>query len=85
MTDRQRMGPTMQPSPPRRQRLDVALVERGLVESRARAQALVLAGEVRVDGAVVTRPGQMVGGAATVTVAAPPRSSAGAARSWSTR
>ncbi len=38
-------------------RLDALLVERGLVESRARAQALVLAGAVRVDGEVVTKAG----------------------------
>src|SRR5688572_11643909 len=38
----------------RRMRLDQLLVERGLAETRARAQALVLAGKVRVgegDGA----------------------------------
>jgi 23S rRNA (cytidine1920-2'-O)/16S rRNA (cytidine1409-2'-O)-methyltransferase len=38
-------------------RLDALLVEKGLVESRARAQALVLAGVVRVDGEVVTKAG----------------------------
>lgn len=37
-------------------RIDRLLVERGLFESRARAQAAVAAGLVRVDGAVVTRP-----------------------------
>lgn len=41
-------------------RLDIALVERGLVESRARAQALVLAGAVRVNGEVVTKAGLRV-------------------------
>jgi 23S rRNA (cytidine1920-2'-O)/16S rRNA (cytidine1409-2'-O)-methyltransferase len=56
-----------------RQRLDLAMVARGLAESRARAQALVLAGAVLVDEAVVTRPGQMVGPEARLTVAAPPR------------
>ena len=33
-------------------RLDLLLVERGLAESRAKAQALVMAGQVRVDGQV---------------------------------
>lgn len=36
-------------------RLDLLLVEKGLAESRARAQALILAGEVRVGGQVVDR------------------------------
>jgi 23S rRNA (cytidine1920-2'-O)/16S rRNA (cytidine1409-2'-O)-methyltransferase len=35
---------------PGRKRLDQLLVERGLVESRRRGQALILAGQVRVDG-----------------------------------
>lgn len=43
-----------------RERLDVALVRRGLVGSRARAQALVLAGRVRVDGGTVTKAGTAV-------------------------
>ncbi len=38
-------------------RLDALLVERGLAESRARAQALVLSGAVRVGGEVVTKAG----------------------------
>jgi 23S rRNA (cytidine1920-2'-O)/16S rRNA (cytidine1409-2'-O)-methyltransferase len=42
-------------------RLDVLLAERGLVESRSRAQALVLAGRVRVDDRVVTKAGSNVG------------------------
>ncbi len=41
-------------------RLDVVLTERGLVESRAKAQALVLAGAVRVAGARVLKPGEMI-------------------------
>lgn len=41
-------------------RLDVWLVERGLVESREKAQALVMAGRVRVDGVPATKPGAPV-------------------------
>src|ERR1700741_1842263 len=37
-------------SKPVRKRLDVLLVERGLAESLPKAQAMILAGEVRVDG-----------------------------------
>jgi len=43
-----------------KQRLDLALVERGLVETRARAQALVMAGEVLVDGQRADKPGMPV-------------------------
>ena len=35
---------------------DLLLVERGLAESRAKAQALIMAGEVRVDGEVAIKP-----------------------------
>jgi 23S rRNA (cytidine1920-2'-O)/16S rRNA (cytidine1409-2'-O)-methyltransferase len=37
-------------------RLDVLMVERGLAESRALAQRLVMAGQVRVNGQVVLKP-----------------------------
>jgi 23S rRNA (cytidine1920-2'-O)/16S rRNA (cytidine1409-2'-O)-methyltransferase len=43
-----------------RRRLDQALVERGLVASRERAQALVRAGLVRVGGEPAGRPDQLV-------------------------
>jgi 23S rRNA (cytidine1920-2'-O)/16S rRNA (cytidine1409-2'-O)-methyltransferase len=43
-----------------RRRLDVALVEEGLFDSRTRAQAAVLAGRVRVDGLVADKPGTQV-------------------------
>jgi 23S rRNA (cytidine1920-2'-O)/16S rRNA (cytidine1409-2'-O)-methyltransferase len=58
-----------------RQRLDQLLVDRGLVESRSRAQALVLAGKVRVgegDGARLDRkPGDLLDAATPVTVVEP--------------
>src|SRR5262249_51334071 len=52
-----------------KKRLDVLLVERGLAESRAQAQALVLAG--RVPG--YAKAGQQVDESAEVTVTEPPR------------
>ena len=42
-----------------RKRLDVLLVERGLIESRARARAAIEAGRVRVDGGVARKPGAL--------------------------
>jgi len=44
-----------------RKRIDVLLVERGLVESRARAQAVVMAGLVFADGRRVDKAGAEVG------------------------
>ncbi|MCC6314293.1 MAG: TlyA family RNA methyltransferase [Thermomicrobiales bacterium] len=43
-----------------RQRLDEALVARGLAETRSRARALILARDVMVNGAVVDRAGAPV-------------------------
>jgi 23S rRNA (cytidine1920-2'-O)/16S rRNA (cytidine1409-2'-O)-methyltransferase len=56
-----------------RSRLDQALVERGLVESRQQAQALVRAGAVRVAGRRADRTDERVGPEATVEVARRPR------------
>jgi 23S rRNA (cytidine1920-2'-O)/16S rRNA (cytidine1409-2'-O)-methyltransferase len=44
------------------------LVERGLVESRQQARAVLLAGEIRVDGAPVTKPGSLVAESAQIEV-----------------
>jgi 23S rRNA (cytidine1920-2'-O)/16S rRNA (cytidine1409-2'-O)-methyltransferase len=44
----------------KRQRIDVLLVERGLAESRAKAQALVLAGAVVAGDRRVDKPGALV-------------------------
>lgn len=43
-----------------RKRLDLVLVERGLAESRQKAQAMILAGEVQVDGKRAEKAGQSV-------------------------
>ena len=53
-------------------RLDVALVERDLAESREKAQALVMANRVRVDGAPARKPGQPVREDAAIEVLAGP-------------
>jgi 23S rRNA (cytidine1920-2'-O)/16S rRNA (cytidine1409-2'-O)-methyltransferase len=45
---------------PGKTRLDVLLVERGLAASRERAQALLLAGQVRVNSTAVTKAGTQV-------------------------
>ncbi|MEY4312982.1 MAG: hypothetical protein RLZZ319_491, partial [Actinomycetota bacterium] len=52
------------------QRLDLALVERGLAESRTRAARLIEAGSVRVDGRIHTKPGHKVSVANDLTVTA---------------
>ena len=49
-------------------RVDQLLVERGLAESRERAQALILAGYVLVNGQKAAKPGHGVAGDATVEV-----------------
>ncbi|MGE3797795.1 MAG: TlyA family RNA methyltransferase [Thermomicrobiales bacterium] len=52
------------------ERLDIVLVERGIAESRSKAQALILAGDVEVDGVRVTRAGHRVLPAHAVTLRA---------------
>lgn len=54
-------------------RLDVLLVERGLSESRTQAQALIMAGQVRVAGQVVLKPATAVDASAALTVDSGPR------------
>ncbi|MBL8223103.1 MAG: TlyA family rRNA (cytidine-2'-O)-methyltransferase, partial [Bryobacterales bacterium] len=45
---------------PAKARVDQLLVDRGLVESREKAQALILAGEVLVNGQKADKPGRTV-------------------------
>ena len=61
---------------PTRQRLDQLLVERGLTETRTRAQALILGGHVRVGEGAASRtdrkPGDLVETTIALEVEAPP-------------
>jgi 23S rRNA (cytidine1920-2'-O)/16S rRNA (cytidine1409-2'-O)-methyltransferase len=57
-----------------KRRIDTVLAERGLFESRSRAAAAVLAGEVRLhDGRRVEKPGQLVADDEPVSLAEGPR------------
>ncbi len=56
-----------------KKRLDVLLVERGLCESRTRAQALVMEGKVRVAGQVERKASAKVAEDAPLELEAPPR------------
>ena len=52
-------------------RLDTLVVARGLAPSRERARALILAGQVRVNGSVVSKAGAPVDAAAEVSLIEP--------------
>jgi 23S rRNA (cytidine1920-2'-O)/16S rRNA (cytidine1409-2'-O)-methyltransferase len=54
-------------------RLDILLTERGLVESRAKAQALIMAGQVRVNGQTALKAGASVTSDSALEVEAGPR------------
>ncbi len=54
-----------------KQRLDLMLVERQLAPSREKAQALILAGKVSVDGQRSDKPGRLVPGSARIAVEQP--------------
>jgi 23S rRNA (cytidine1920-2'-O)/16S rRNA (cytidine1409-2'-O)-methyltransferase len=56
-----------------RQRLDVLVVERGLVESREKARALILAGQVLVNGQKADKAGANVDTGAKIDLLAQPR------------
>jgi 23S rRNA (cytidine1920-2'-O)/16S rRNA (cytidine1409-2'-O)-methyltransferase len=58
---------------PSRKRLDVALVERELVDSREKAQRLILAGQVRVNGHPAGKASQPVKSEDTLEVQTPER------------
>lgn len=57
----------------KRVRVDVLMVERGIAESRTQAQRLVMAGQVRVAGEVVSKPSQPVEAGALISLDQLPR------------
>jgi len=63
-----RREPNSPAKPAGKLRLDAALVERGLVESRARAQGLILAGLVYLGEVKAIKAGQAVAADAAITV-----------------
>jgi 23S rRNA (cytidine1920-2'-O)/16S rRNA (cytidine1409-2'-O)-methyltransferase len=54
-----------------KERLDILLVECGLISTRSRAKAVIMAGEVLVDGQRVDKPGTKVARDADLHVVAP--------------
>ncbi len=55
-----------------KKRLDVMITEKGLAESRNKAQRLIQAGEVRIDGQLVLKASTMVSEEAELTLEAKP-------------
>ncbi|MBE0690118.1 MAG: TlyA family RNA methyltransferase, partial [Anaerolineae bacterium] len=56
-----------------KQRLDILVHERGLAPSREKARAMIMAGEIRVDGEHVDKPGTPVREESTVEAISKPR------------
>jgi 23S rRNA (cytidine1920-2'-O)/16S rRNA (cytidine1409-2'-O)-methyltransferase len=65
-------GPRGYPAAVPKRRLDSLLADRGLFESRSRAAAAVLAGDVTVAGRPARKPGELVAEDTDVAVAAAP-------------
>ncbi|MBM4432781.1 MAG: TlyA family RNA methyltransferase [Chloroflexi bacterium] len=55
-----------------KRRVDSLIAERGLAESRAKAQALIMAGRVAVEGKEAIKPGTAVDETAAITILEPP-------------
>jgi 23S rRNA (cytidine1920-2'-O)/16S rRNA (cytidine1409-2'-O)-methyltransferase len=56
-----------------KKRIDVVLLERGLAESRHKAQALLIAGQVLVEGQKIEKSGRLVSPDAEIRILQPPR------------
>ena len=62
------LSPFLMKAKAQKKRLDVLLVERGLAESRQKAQAMILAGEVSIDGTKLEKAGLQISEAAHIEV-----------------
>lgn len=58
---------------PKKQRLDLLLVERNLAMSRTKASAMIMAAEVFVDGQIVDKPGMKVPTESTIKLKSKPK------------
>lgn len=54
-------------------RLDILMAQRGLAESREKARAMIMAGEVTVNGALIDKPGTRVDETAEIILRGKPR------------
>jgi 23S rRNA (cytidine1920-2'-O)/16S rRNA (cytidine1409-2'-O)-methyltransferase len=59
------------PGKPGKERIDILIFEQGLAPSRERAQGLILAGKVSVDGRLVDKAGQKVSADALIEIKGP--------------
>jgi 23S rRNA (cytidine1920-2'-O)/16S rRNA (cytidine1409-2'-O)-methyltransferase len=60
-------------APGEKSRIDVLMVERGIAPSRERAQALLMAGQIQVDGQRVDKPGTRVATDARIELTGEPQ------------
>jgi len=51
-----------------KQRLDDLLVSRNLIENKSKARALIMTGDVRVNGLAITKPGTIVPDSSTIEI-----------------
>jgi 23S rRNA (cytidine1920-2'-O)/16S rRNA (cytidine1409-2'-O)-methyltransferase len=57
---KQNKNKSLGPTPSSKERLDKVIKKRGLIRSRSRAQRMIAAGRVTVDGRILTRPGHPI-------------------------
>ncbi len=59
--------------PNNKQRLDILLHERGIAPSREKARAMIMAGEIMVDGRNIDKPGTQINVQSSITAKTKPR------------